>query len=162
MNDGFNHLIAVHGVLITFSIARRVSKKDIKKISDKIKKQCKTTDEFNALLQQEVMAITKNSIDKDLIPGLVVPTENKKQTGRNELADEKRLMQFTYMANTIAKKLLDNKLTKDEICYTILILLNSLGLSDKDFTEFNRKYGDIDENNEEENNEGDDDDADPF
>lgn len=156
MSTGFNHLIAKHGVLTSFSIARKVSKKDIKSISDKIKKQCKTKEEFNELLQKEVLKTTKYSINQDLIPGLILP---EKAAARKELADDKKLMQLNYVSNIIAKKLMDNKLSKDEICYIILTLLSSLGLNDQDFKNFNAKYGN-DDNDENENNNDDDDDND--
>lgn len=145
MSTGFNHLIAKHGVLTSFSIARKVSKKDIKQISDKIKKQCKNRTEFNELLQKEVLKTTKYSMNQDLIPGLILP-ENNKETVRKELADEKKMLQLNYMANAVAKKLTDNKLSKDEICYIILNLLSAIGVNDQDFKNFNEKYGDPDEN----------------
>lgn len=154
MSNGFNHLIAKHGVLTSFSIARKVSKKDIKEISDKIKKRSKNKAEFNELLQKEVLKTTKYSMNQDLIPGLILP---EKPNTRKELADEKRLMQLNYISNTIAKKLMDNKFSKDEICYIILTLLSSLGLNDQDFKNFNTKYGTHDENDEDETDNDDDD-----
>lgn len=156
MSTGFNHLIAKHGILTSFSIARKVSKKDIKQISDKIKKKCKTKEEFNELLQKEVLKTTKYSMNQDLIPGLILPEKDIKQAARKELADEKKLMKLNYVANIIAKKLMDNKLSKDEICYIILTLLSSLGLSDQDFKNFNNKYGTIDENIDDEDDDDDD------
>jgi hypothetical protein len=156
MSTGFNHLIAKHGILTSFSIARKVSKKDIKQISDKIKKKCKTKEEFNELLQKEVLKTTKYSMNQDLIPGLILPEKDIKQSARKELADEKKLMKLNYIANIIAKKLMDHKLSKDEICYIILTMLSSLGLNDQDFKNFNNKYGTIDENIEEDDDDSDD------
>ena len=151
MSTGFNHLIAKHGVLTSFSIARKVSKKDIENISSKIKKKCKTKEEFNELFQEEVLKTTKYSMNQDLIPGLILPD----QAARNELADEKKLMQLNYVASIIAKKLMDNKFSKDEICYLILTLLSSLGLNDQDFKDFNKKYGTNNENFDGEDDDGD-------
>ena len=156
MSNEFNHLIAKHGILTSFSIARKVSKKDIKQISDKIKKQCKNKNEFNELLQKEVLKTTKYSMNQDLIPGLILPEKNQ-QNARKEFADEKKLMQLNYVSNTIAKKLMDNKLSKDEICYIILTLLTSLGLNDQDFKNFNTKYGNPDDNIDEDDDDDEDD-----
>jgi hypothetical protein len=156
MSTEFNHLIAMHGVLTSFSIARKVSKKDIQEITKKIKKKCKNKDEFNEMLQNEVLKTTKYSMNQDLIPGLILPGKNNNQLDRKELADEKKMMKLNYIANIIAKKLMDNKLSKDEICYIILTLLSSLGLHDQDFKNFNNKYGNPDENIDDE----DDDDTD--
>lgn len=156
MSNVFNHLIAKHGVLTSFSIARKVSKKDIKEISDKIKKKCKNKDDFNELLQKEVLKTTRYSMNQDLIPGLILPDKSTTNT-RKELADEKKLMQLNYISNMIAKKLMDNKFSKDEICYIILTLLSSLGLNDQDFKNFNAKYGTGDDDDENENDNNDDD-----
>ena len=157
MSTGFNHLIAKHGILTSFSIARKVSKKDIKRISDKIKKQCKNKNDFNELLQKEVLKTTKYSMNQDLIPGLIL-SENEKRNDKKELADEKKLMQLNYVSNTIARKIMDNKMSKDEVCYIILNLLSALGLNDKDFKNFNKKYGNSDENMEDEDEDDEDDD----
>jgi hypothetical protein len=157
MSTGFNHLIAKHGILTSFSIARKVSKKDIKRISDKIKKQCKNKNDFNELLQKEVLKTTKYSMNQDLIPGLIL-SENEKRNDKKELADEKKLMQLNYVSNTIARKIMDNKMSKDEVCYIILNLLSALGLNDQDFKNFNKKYGNSDENMEDEDEDDEDDD----
>ena len=157
MSTGFNHLIAKHGILTSFSIARKVSKKDIKRISDKIKKQCKNKNDFNELLQKEVLKTTKYSMNQDLIPGLIL-SENEKRNDKKELADEKKLMQLNYVSNTIARKIMDNKMSKDEVCYIILNLLSALGLNDQDFKNFNKKYGNYDENMEDEDEDDEDDD----
>jgi len=157
MSTGFNHLIAKHGILTSFSIARKVSKKDIKRISDKIKKQCKNKNDFNELLQKEVLKTTKYSMNQDLIPGLIL-SENEKRNDKKELADEKKLMQLNYVSDTIARKIMDNKMSKDEVCYIILNLLSALGLNDQDFKNFNKKYGNSDENMEDEDEDDEDDD----
>jgi hypothetical protein len=157
MSTGFNHLIAKHGILTSFSIARKVSKKDIKRISDKIKKQCKNKNDFNELLQKEVLKTTKYSMNQDLIPGLIL-SENEKRNDKKELADEKKLMQLNYVSDTIARKIMDNKMSKDQVCYIILNLLSALGLNDQDFKNFNKKYGNSDENMDDEDEDDEDDD----
>mgnify|MGYP000953301320 CR=1 FL=1 len=53
MND-LDHLIAKHGVMSSFSIARKISKNEFKLMHQKIKKNCKTKKEFDLLLKKEV------------------------------------------------------------------------------------------------------------
>lgn len=168
MNTQFNHLIAKHGVLASFSIARKVSRADIKKFSDKIKKQCKNKDDFNELLQKEILKTTKYSVNQDLIPGLILPeSQQKSDTKDNKgdkptFKDEQTLMKLNYVSSVIAKKLLDNKFNKDEICYLILSLLSGLGLNDQDFKNFHKKYGQPDESPDESNDDESSDDEDDY
>lgn len=166
MNTQFNHLIAKHGVLASFSIARKVSKSDIKKFGDKIKKHCKNKGDFNDLLQKEILKTTKYSMNHDLIPGLILPKSQQK-TDTNEtkntkltFKDDQELMKLNYVSSIIAKKFIDNKFSKDEICYLILSLLSALGLNDQDFKTFHKKYGNPDDTNDESSDEDEDEDED--
>ena len=58
----------------------------------------------------------------------------------------------------IAKKILDKKVPKEQMCFILISLINSLGLSDSDFKTFHQKHNPhfIDD----ENDDGDDDDYD--
>jgi len=159
MNTAFNHLIAKHGVLTVFSIAKKISKSDIKKISDKVKKQYKNPEEFNKMLNKEILNFTNNKLDMNDIPGLIIP-EGYKPKEPTFFDDEQKIIKLNYLSDTIAKKLIENGYSKDEICYLILTLLNSIGLHDGDFKEFNKKYNmndNSDENNEEDEDGYDDD-----
>lgn len=143
MNIGYNHLIAKHGVLSAFSIAKKVSPKDIKKITDKIKNKskCKSQEAFNKLLQEEIINSTKYTVNKESIPGIICDNnKNTNNTTSQYTMDNKKTLGLGILANEIAKKLSQNKYSKDEICYLILNLLGILGLTDDDFREFHRKY----------------------
>ena len=121
---------------------------------DKIKKQCKDKSDINELLQKEILNTTKYSVTENSIPGLILPDDFPKKP----LADDKKIVQLNYISNVISKKMVDNKLSKDEICYIILTLLSNLGLNDDDFKNFNKKYG---INNPEDDDRDDEDDEDP-
>lgn len=165
MNNNINHLIAKHGILKAFSIARKVSKTDIEKMTKKIKKKCKNKDDFNELLQEEILKTTKYSLNQDLIPGLIVSNNKPKIKDKNPsknnniIVDQEKTMKLNYVANIIAKKFVDSKFSKDEICYLILSLLSILGLSDTDFKSFHDKYNNENLNNDmpDDPEEGDDD-----
>jgi hypothetical protein len=165
MNIGYNHLIAKHGVLSAFSIAKKVSPTDIKKITDKIKNKnkskIKSQEAFNQLLQEEIINSTKYSVTKESIPGIICdnkPTSDSAQYTMNN----KKTLGLDILANEIAKKISQNKYSKDEICYLILNLLGILGLTDDDFREFHKKYNpnydedvddeDVDDDDDEFNN----------
>ena len=50
----FNHLIAQHGVLISFSIAKKLNRESIKAISDEINKLGGDKKTRNQLLEEEI------------------------------------------------------------------------------------------------------------
>ena len=70
--NNLDHLIAKHGVMSSFSIARKISKNEFKSLTQKIKKNCKTKKEFDLLLKKEIIKKTNESINLGKIPGLVV------------------------------------------------------------------------------------------
>jgi hypothetical protein len=140
MNIGYNHLIAKHGVLSAFSIAKKVSPSDIKKITDKIKKkfECTSQEEFNKLIQNEIVKSTKYTVNRESIPGIIY---EKNLNNKPEFTmDNKKTIGLGILSSEIAKKLSQNKYSKDEICYLILNLLGILGLTDDDFRNFHKKY----------------------
>jgi hypothetical protein len=150
MSETFHHLIAKHGVLTVFSIAKKVSKTDLKKFRDKIRKKCKNPKEFNKLLKEELTKSTQESIINDKIPGLIIP-DNETQSIQTKFCngDEKKIMKLNNLSSTIANKFVDSNLGKDEICYIMLCILTSLGLTDMDFKNFHKKYGQADDINDE-------------
>jgi hypothetical protein len=134
------HLISKHGVLVSFSIAKKVSKTDIKKLNDRLKKDCKDPKQFNKMLNDEISKFTQQSLKQEEIPGIIINSNNKDKTN-TFITDETKLLKLNHVSSTIAKKLIDANYTKDEICYVILSMLSSLGLSDEDFRNFHKKYG---------------------
>lgn len=161
MSTPYNHLIAKHGILTAFSIARKVSNEDIKNLTKKVKKECKNKKDFNQMLQQEIINSTKYAVTKNLIPGLIVP-ENIETVDHSKPSfkqDEQKLIKLNYISGTIAKKFVDSKYNKDEICYIVLSLLAALGLNDQDFKDFHNKYRDTGPDNSDENTNDDDSDG---
>jgi hypothetical protein len=163
MNNTFHHLIAKHGVLTAFSIAKKVSPEDIKKFRAKIKKKCKDPKEFNQLLKEEITRSTQESIAKNSIPGLIVPSDIGRQPQSKFCnGDEKKIMKLNNMSNVIATKFVDADLSKDEICYIMLSILTALGLTDADFKEFHQKYGPPDDRDDRDESDDDDDDGEEY
>ena len=163
MSTTYHHLIAKHGILTAFSIARKVSSRDIKKLTDKVKKECKDKSQFNQLLQQEILNSTKYAVTKNLIPGLIIPENMESSTPAKPSfkQDEQKLLKLNYISGTIAKKFVDSKYNKDEICYIVLSLLAALGLNDQDFKDFHNKYSDTGTENPDDDSESDDEGEEP-
>lgn len=142
MND-LDHLIAKHGVMSSFSIARKISKNEFKLMHQKIKKNCKTKKEFDLLLKKEILKKTNESINLGKIPGLVVPYQEKKNVDKKLsklfLSDTKRTALLSIFGASIVEKVIHKKLKKDEMCFLVLTIVNLLKLSDYDFKSFHQK-----------------------
>lgn len=149
MNNSINHLVAKHGILTSFSIAKKISQSDIKKMTNKVKKQCKEPDDLQRLLHEEILKSTKYAITNDSIPGLILPEGyDPDKNSKSFKEDEEKLIKLNLLSTIIAKKFAENKFTKEEICFLILNILGSLGLTDTDFKSFHEKYGKSDGNSE--------------
>lgn len=128
-----DHILAKEGILTTFSIAKKITIQDIKKFRDKIKSTKLDADKLQELLKLSVIKNTQKDIEGHKIPGLIVDTV--------EDADEKkRIVELTYFASMISKKLSEKNIDKYHLCYIINAVVNMLGLTEDDFDEFHKKF----------------------
>lgn len=158
--NNLNHLIAKHGIMSSFSIARKIPKNEFKVLSDKVKKNCKNKKQFDLLLKKEIIKKTKESINLNKIPGLVVPQQEKsivKKPKKFFLDDDKRTALISIFGASIVEKVIEKKLNKDEMCFLILTIVNLLKLSDHDFKMFHQKNEEIDDDFEDGEEGGDND-----
>jgi hypothetical protein len=139
----FNHLIAQHGVLISFSIAKKLNRESIKAISDEINKLGGDKKTRNQLLEEEIKRNTMDSMKLTDVPGLIMSkTEivKEKFMDNSFMKDEKIVISLMILSNLLSKKILDKKLPKEQMCFILISMINSLGLSDADFKNFHQKH----------------------
>jgi len=139
----FNHLIAQHGVLISFSIAKKLNRESIKAISDEINKLGGDKKTRNQLLEEEIKRNTMDSMKLTDVPGLIMSkTEivKEKFMDNSFMKDEKKVITLMILSNSLSKKILDKKLPKEQMCFILISMINSLGLSDGDFKNFHQKH----------------------
>lgn len=74
-------------------------------------------------------------MDTSEVPGMVIEKPSQKRQNT-----EKRLIDLTYFASIISKKVTEKKLGKFDRCYLINVLVNMLGLSEEDFDVFHRTF----------------------
>ena len=135
-----NHILAKEGILTTFSIAKKVTAKDVKKLRDKLKSAKIDSDKLQELLKSAVIRDTQQAIETQKIPGLIIE-------GAAESEEKKKIMELTYFSSVIAKKLSEKKIDKYHSCYIINAIVNMLGLTEEDFDEFHRKFSKFKEGN---------------
>ena len=128
-----NHILAKEGILTTFSIAKKVTAKDVKKLREKLKTAKVDSAKLNELLRKAVVKETQATIETQKIPGLILD-------GVEENEEKKKIMELTYFASVIAKKLAEKKVGKYHSCYIINAIINMLGLTEEDFDEFHKKF----------------------
>jgi hypothetical protein len=132
-----NHILAKEGILTTFSIAKRVTTKDIQKMREKMKTAKVSSNKLKEVIRQSVVNETKESLKNNRIPGLImkdIPAVADKSE------EDKKIMELTYFASLIAKKITEKKMDKYYACYIVNALVNMLGLNDNDFETFHKKF----------------------
>ena len=166
----FNHLIAQHGILVSFSIAKKLNRESVKAIAKEINKLGGDKKTRTELLEEEIKRNTMDSMKLSDVPGLIMSkTEiiKEKFMENSFMKDDKTVISLMILANALSKKILDKKVPKEQMCFILISLINSLGLSDGDFKNFHQKHNpnfmhddddDLDEYDEEDFDEDDEDD----
>lgn len=131
-----HHILAKEGILTTFSIAKKITAKDVKKLRDKIKTAKVNAEQLNEMLKESIIKNTQKDIEKQKIPGLVLE-------GVEDAEEKKRIMELTYFASMISKKLSEKNIDKYHSCYIINAIVNMLGLTEENFDEFHKKFSDF-------------------
>ena len=128
-----DHILAKEGILTTFSIAKKVTAKDVKKLREKIKTAKMDADKLHELLRMSIIENTQKDIETQKIPGLII-------AGMEDTEEKKRIMELTYFASMISKKLSEKNIDKYHSCYIINAIVNMLGLTEDNFDEFHKKF----------------------
>ena len=129
------HLISELGVLKCFSIGKRVSADKIKQYKDAMEKSSKSKKETELLLDDILKKEIGNEKNFSSIPGMIV---DKPTVERQEY--EKYLVEITYLASMLSKRIVDRNLKKMDKCYLIHVLVNMLNLNEEDFDQFHRSF----------------------
>jgi len=155
-NKHIDHLLSKHGVLTSFSVARKVNEDSIKELTDYIKSISKNKVDFNNKLRHEISQKTQEAIVSGKIPGLIINTNNKpdiihhapeeltEKEGKPKKMkyniDKLKLSMIYELVSYFNKIVLSNKFSKDDICFTIYTILNFLEIHADDFKRFQDKY----------------------
>ncbi len=133
-----NHILSQEGILTSFSIAKKVTVKDVKKLQSKLKSDDINSEKFQELLKQSVVEEAASCIKNNQIPGLIV--EGQLENDADRIEEDKKIMELTYFSSLIAKKITEKKMDKYHACYIINVLVNMLGLDDKSFDDFHKRF----------------------
>ena len=105
-------------------------------------------DKLHELLRMSIIKDTQKDIETKKIPGLIID-------GVEDAEEKKRIMELTYFASMIAKKLSEKQIDKYHSCYIINAIVNMLGLTEDNFDEFHKKFSKF-KNGDDKKDDGDD------
>jgi hypothetical protein len=144
------HILNQMGVLVSFSVAKKMTGDDIRKFF-KQKKMVKEEAKVNEMLRKKIITEIHEAIENNEIPGLVTPQEFAASMGIDKKVVEK-IPELNRLILVIAHKMAEKKYGKMSLCYFINTLVNMLNLSEEDFIKFHRQNHTDDENDDEDDN----------
>jgi hypothetical protein len=164
------HILTRLKILTSFSIAQRVTEKEIANFYKKHSSQGKSDFEIGELLKYSVLKEVKTALDNNKIPGLISHNEDLVTSNANDPVN-KNIDVLNKLVAIIANKLNSKNFDKISLCYCINTLVNLLELTEEDFDEFHRKTtskhqddiaDDGEEYDDDDDDDGDDDDTSAF
>jgi hypothetical protein len=131
------HLLNSLGILTSFSIAKKISKKEVLKESRKIKKIFNepNTEKFNQLLMDALIENAKKSVLTETPPGLIFPKTHPK---KEEL--DSFYMELTAISQALSNQFVEQKLDKHQLCFILNAVINLLELTEEDFLNFHKRF----------------------
>jgi len=175
-----NHLLAKHGIMASFTIAKRITQSQLKKMVKQLNID-ENSQEFKTHLNNQIIRDTQLAVYNNKIPGWITneklprkvipkdPTPNKpankstRNSKKKSALSEDKKTKLTLFATIIVRKILEQKSTTEEKCFLIHRIVSGLGLRDSDFKKFqNDNLMDDDDFDDEDDHDhdGDDDDDD--
>jgi len=142
--DHLNHILTQEGILASFSVSRKLTETEVKKMMDTLEKE-HGREKAAEVLKEKIVGEMKEAMVKNKIPGLIIPK------GEDEEAEEQirknlppgmyeKLVLLNKMVMVVAVKMMEKKLDKFSMCYFINTLVNALSLSEKDFDAFHSQF----------------------
>lgn len=179
MHPSQNHLLAKHGIMASFTIAKRITQGQLKKMVKQLNID-ENSQEFKTHLNNQIIRDTQLAVYNNKIPGWITneklprkvipkdPTPNKpaskssSKSGKKSALSEDKKEKLTLFATIIVRKILEQKSTTEEKCFLIHRIVSGLGLRDSDFKQFQNNNlmdgGDDDGDFDEDDHDHDDDD----
>lgn len=158
MNTSNTHILSEHGIMSGFSIAKKISNEQIKKLAQQLK-MSENSKEFRDHLKRQILRDTQLALHNNKIPGIISnqndkksevkqPNSQKNQSVKKFSLDEKKKAKLALFASLIVQKILEQKSTVEEKCFLIVQIANGLGLEDSDFKNYHARNEDVDDTDE--------------
>lgn len=141
MNE-IDHILNKEKILKNFSISKYISPKEINKLKEDIKSDS-SYDDLDEVLKERLIEYTDNYIKTHKIPGLI-----SKNEGDFNVHDKSSVQIYKDAAEFAYKIKFEKKLSKTQMLFFIISLVNHLGFTQKDFESLNNDSDESDESDE--------------
>jgi hypothetical protein len=160
MNPSSTHILSEHGIMSSFSIAKKISQDQVKKLAQQLNVS-EDSKEFQEHLKKQILRDTQIALHNNKIPGIIYNqtvknTESKQPVSSQQNGsvkkvslDEKKKAKLALFATLIVQKILEQKSTTEEKCFLIVQIVNGLGLKDSDFKKYHMRHEDVDDTDDE-------------
>lgn len=147
------HILNQFGVLASFSVAKKITEKEINKYFLKHKKSGKSNSQIREMLKKKIVSDIQKAIFKNEIPGLI--SQDGESVNQSDIDPSllKNVPELNRMIVVVSQKLTDKHYDKMSLCYFINSLVNVLGLTEDDFTKFHKQNNIDDKDNEDDDGE---------
>lgn len=152
--ENLEHLLSKHGVLRSFTIAKKMKPSELKKIQKELADSGKTLEEIEDGISKLITYNSKSDILEKNVPGLISEkniskksiTSNKHTSGSEKLGNDfgnlpektqKNIITLAASAITFAN---ENEIDSLGIFFFIQILFSELKISPETIAEYNKKY----------------------
>jgi len=137
-----DHLLSKHGIMCNFSIAKKVTQQRLNQLIKELNVENMESEVFQERLKKDMIKETQIAYYNNSIPGVITNLKEKtpNQRSKSMSADSKK--KVAMLTTLFLSKMVEKKLSKDELCLMLIQIINGLGLQDTDFKMFHDKYPD--------------------
>lgn len=146
------HILNQLGILTSFSVAKKITDKDINNFFSKHKKKGKSDTQIGEMLREKIVADIQDAVEQNKVPGIVSQTEIAEELGIDKKVIEK-IPEITRLVAILSQKILEKNYDVMTQCYFINSLVNTLGLTEDDFNKFHQQNNTDEDQNETGNDE---------
>jgi len=132
------HLLTKFKILTAFSIAMKLTEKEISDFYSKNKKKGKSNAEIEEMLKNDIYAKIHKLINEKQIPGMVT-TEKSSKPSKLKIPI-KTLQEINKYIMIVQSNLIKKNCDKISLCYFINTLVNVLGLTEADFQNYQKNF----------------------
>lgn len=126
-----DHILNKEKILKNFSISKYISPKEIKKLKETLSMDNFFNEEdLNEALKEKLIEYTDNYIKTHKIPGLII-----KHTNKFNIQDKSSAKIYKEAAEFAYKLKFEKKMTKPQMLFFIISLVNHLGFTQEDFND---------------------------
>jgi hypothetical protein len=132
------HILSQMGVMAAFSVAKKITESDYRKLIAKGKRAGKSNAEIERSIKEKILGEIQDAIINQKIPGLLGPQDIAREVGMSEdiIAN---IPELNRLIAIIIHKLSGQKYDKMSLCYFINNMVNLLELQESDFEKFHQQ-----------------------